>query len=316
MARRPNAQEIIIGVTTDPIFGPVIMFGQGGVAVEIINDSAIGLPPLNMSLARELVQRTRVSKLLQGYRDRPAADLNAICMALMKISQLIIDFPEIVELDINPLFADADGVLALDASIRITAQTSSSERLAIRPYPKSLEEILQLTDGREILVRPIRPEDEPNHHIFVSKLTPEDIRFRFFGLVGELPHTEMARLTQIDYDREMAFIAIVIDKGTEGETLGVVRTVSDPDNERAEFAVVVRSDLKGAHLGRKLMTKMIAYCRGRGTGQIVGQVLTDNVRMLKFVESLGFKRLRYVEGEIVEVGLDLRTPVSPATVEN
>jgi acetyltransferase len=306
MAQRPGAQEIIIGVTTDPIFGPVIMFGQGGIAVEIINDSAIGLPPLNMSLARELVQRTRVSKLLQGYRDRPAANLDAICMALMKISQLIIDIPEIVELDINPLFADAEGVLALDARIRITADALGSERMAIRPYPKTLEETLLLNDGREVLVRPIRPEDEPSHHVFVSKLTPEDVRFRFFGLVGELPHSEMARLTQIDYDREMAFVAIIHDDGSEGDTLGVVRTVSDPDNERAEFAVVVRSDLKGTGLGRKLMMKMIDYCRARGTGQIVGQILTDNVRMLKFVESLGFKRLRYVEGEIVEVGLDLR----------
>jgi acetyltransferase len=308
MARRPGAQEIIIGVTTDPIFGPVIMFGQGGVNVEVINDSAIGLPPLNMSLARELVQRTRISKLLQGYRDRPAADLDAICMSLMKISQLIIDIPEIVELDINPLFADAEGVLALDARIRLTSSVFDPDRMAIRPYPKTLEETLVLFDGQEVLVRPIRPEDEPSHHIFVSKLTPEDIRFRFFGLVGELPHTEMARLTQIDYDREMAFVAVVHSDGVEGDTLGVVRTVSDPDNERAEFAVVVRSDLKGTGLGRKLMTKMIDYCRGRGTGQIVGQILTDNVRMLKFVESLGFKRLRYVEGEIVEVGLDLRTP--------
>ncbi len=315
MARRPGAQEIIIGVTTDPIFGPVIMFGQGGVAVEVINDSAVGLPPLNMSLARELVQRTRVSKLLHGFRDRPAADLDAICMSLMKISQLIIDFPEIVELDINPLFADAEGVLALDARIRVTANAFGPDRMAIRPYPKSLEEILRLFDGSEVLVRPIRPEDEPTHHVFVSKQTPEDIRFRFFGRVGELPHSEMARLTQIDYDREMAFIAVRHDDGVEGETLGVVRTVSDPDNERAEFAVMVRSDLKGTGLGRKLMMKMISYCRGRGTGEIVGQVLTDNTRMLKFVESLGFKRLRYVEGEIVEVGLDLRMPVALTTAD-
>lgn len=315
MARRPGAQEIIIGVTTDPIFGPVIMFGQGGVAVEVINDSAIGLPPLNMTLARELVHRTRVSKLLQGYRDRPAADLDEICLSLMKISQLIIDIPEIVELDINPLFADAEGVLALDARITITATAFGPDRMAIRPYPKSLEETLLLTDGREVVIRPIRPEDEPSHHVFVSKQTPEDIRFRFFGLVGELPHSEMARLTQIDYDREMAFIAVVHEDGIEGETLGVVRTVSDPDNERAEFAVMVRSDLKGSGLGRKLMLKMIDYCRARGTGQIVGQILTDNTRMLKFVESLGFKRLRYVEGDIIEVALDLRGAMELSATE-
>lgn len=307
MARPSGAQEIIIGVTTDPIFGPVIMFGQGGVAVEVINDSAIALPPLNMSLARELIQRTRVSKLLQGYRDRPPANIDAICQSLMKISQLIIDIPEILELDINPLFADAHGVLAVDAGIKLSKASFNSDRLAIRPYPKDLEEIMDLNNGRRALVRPIRPEDEPNHHVFVSKLTPEDIRFRFFGLVGELPHSEMARLTQIDYDREMAFIAVCADKGVE-ETLGVVRTVSDPDNETAEFAVVVLSNLKGSGLGRKLMMKMINYCRSRGTAKIVGQVLTDNTRMLKFVESLGFKRIKYVEGDIVEVALDLRAP--------
>ncbi|MTJ83498.1 MAG: bifunctional acetate--CoA ligase family protein/GNAT family N-acetyltransferase [Telmatospirillum sp.] len=306
-AGQPGAQEIIIGVATDPIFGPVVMFGQGGIAVEVIGDRAIGLPPLNMSLAREMVQRTRVWKLLQGYRNRPATDIDAICTALMKVSQIVVDFPEITDIDINPLFADENGILAVDARIGIAATGPATDHLAIRPYPKTLEETLTLHDGRHVLVRPIRPEDEPSHHVFVSKLTPEDIRFRFFGLVGELPHSEMARLTQIDYDREMAFIAVVFKNGCEGETLGVVRTVSDPDNERAEFAVVVRSDLKGTGLGRKLMAKMIDYCRARGTGQIIGQVLTDNTRMLKFTESLGFKRLRYVEGDIIEIALDLRT---------
>jgi acetyltransferase len=310
-ARRPGAQEIIIGVSTDPIFGPVIMFGQGGTAVEVIADSAIGLPPLNMSLARELISRTRVSKLLQGYRDHKPADIDAICLSLMKISQLIIDIPEIVELDINPLFADAEGVLALDARIRVANVTLGTDRLAIRPYPKELEEVWEMFDGRKAHIRPIRPEDEPNHHIFVSKLTPEDIRFRFFGLVGELPHTEMARLTQIDYDREMAFVATLGEEGSE-DTLGVVRTVTDPDNEHAEFAVVVRSDLKRTGLGRKLMTKIIDYSRARGTAKVVGQVLTDNTRMLKFCEGLGFKRARYVEGDIVELVLDLRAPAPVA----
>ncbi|HIJ62197.1 MAG TPA: GNAT family N-acetyltransferase, partial [Rhodospirillaceae bacterium] len=307
MANRAGAHEIIIGVSTDPIFGPVLMFGQGGTAVEIIHDFAIGLPPLNTSLARDLIERTRIAKLLHGYRDRPAVDLEAITLSLIKISQLIIDIPQIVELDINPLFADASGVIAVDARIRLDPASTGSERLAIQPYPKDLEEVVTLKNGRTVLLRPIRPEDEPNHHQFVSRLTPEDIRFRFFGLVGELPHTEMARLTQIDYDREMAFIAVPLDDGVN-ETWGVVRTMCDPDNEKAEFAVVVRSDLKDTGLGRLLMNKIIRHCKVRGTGQIVGQVLHDNIRMLKFIETLGFKRIRLVEGEIVEVALDLRGP--------
>jgi len=316
MARRPRAQEIIIGVTTDPIFGPVIIFGQGGVAVEVIRDSAIGLPPLNMSLAKELIQRTRVWKLLQGYRDRPPADIDAICMTLMKISQMIVDLPEIIELDINPLFADAQGVLALDAAVRVSSKPVGPSRLAISPYPRELEEVMTMNDGRKVLVRPIRPEDEPTHHTFVSRLSPEDLRYRFFGLVGELPHSEMARFTQIDYAREMAFIAVLLDDEghTTGETLGVVRTVTDAANEDTEFAVVVRSDLKGSGLGRKLMNKIIRYAKSRGTAKMVGQVLTDNSRMLKFCDSLGFKRMRYVESDIVELCLKLQDeePQPPA----
>ena len=305
MARRPGAQELIVGVATDPVFGPVIMFGQGGIAVEVIADRAMALPPLNTTLANELISRTRVSRLLEGYRGRPPADREAIARSLVHLSQLVVDFPEIVELDINPLFADSKGVLALDAHITVAPARPGTEHLAIRPYPKELEELFALPDGQRALLRPIRPEDEPNHHVFISRLTPEDIRFRFFGLVHELPHSEMARLTQIDYDREMAFLAEIAG-GSEGrETVGVVRTVTDPDNDKAEFAIVVRSDLKGSGLGKRLLTKMIAYCRSRGTKVIAGQVLKDNPRMLAFVQHLGFVPTRTVDGDIVEVELDL-----------
>lgn len=307
MSRRPGAHELIIGVSTDPIFGPVILFGQGGTAVEVIADRTVALPPLNMALARGMIEETRVYKLLKGYRDRPAADLDAVALALTQVSQLIVDIPEIVELDINPLFADAQGVIALDARIKVApVPAGKAHRLAIRPYPKALEEDFVMTDGRTALLRPIRPEDEPNHHVFISRLSNEDVRFRFFGLVHQLPHSEMARLTQIDYDREMAFVATGPGADGKEETLAVVRTVTSPDNERAEFAIVVRSDLKGSGLGRKLLTKMIDYCRSRGTAWMVGQVLTDNYRMLKFVESLGFIRGPYQDGDVVEVKLDLQ----------
>ncbi|MBI5119755.1 MAG: GNAT family N-acetyltransferase [Rhodospirillales bacterium] len=309
MATRPGAHELIVGMATDPIFGPVLMFGEGGTAVEVIGDSAVGLPPLNMSLAREMISRTRVYKLLKGYRDRKAVDLDAVCLTLMQVAQLVIDIPEILEVDINPLFADSKGVLALDARIKVAVtSTLGTERLAIRPYPKELEETV-LLEGAKVMVRPIRPEDEPNHHIFISKLTPEDIRFRFFGLVHELPHTEMARLTQIDYDREMAFIATMAGEHGQQETVGVVRTVTDPDNERTEYAIVVRSDLKGKGLGRVLMEKMIRYCKARGTRWMVGQALADNRPMLILAELLGFTRVGYVEGDVIELRLDLNKAI-------
>jgi len=307
MAVRPRAHELIVGTTTDNIFGPTILFGHGGTAVEVIGDRAVALPPLNMTLAHELISRTRIYKLMKGYRDRPAADLDGVKMVLLQISQLIIDFPEIAELDINPLFADEKGVLAVDARIRVRpVPAEEGKRLAIRPYPKNLEEEFILNDGRKTLLRPIRPEDEPEHYDFVSKLTPEDIRFRFFGTVRQLPHSEMARLTQLNYDREMAFIASAPKTGGGRETLAVVRTMTDPNNERAEFAIVVRSDLQDMGLGSKLLDKMINYCRDRGTTWMVGQVLEDNRKMLQLAGSKGFGRKRIPNDGVFEVKLDLQ----------
>jgi acetyltransferase len=306
MARRPSAQELILGVTTDAIFGPVILFGQGGTAVEIVRDRAVALPPLNLGLAKELVSRTRVAKLLAGYRDRPAVDHAALYRVLVQISQMVIDLPEMAELDINPLFADADGVLALDARVRIMASSSrGAERLAISPYPQNLAEPFTLASGRPLELRPIRPEDEPAHQAFFAQLSPQDVRFRFFGIMRELAHSEMARFTQIDYDREMAFIATAAHPDGSAETLGVARTVSDPDNEKCEFAIVVRSDVKGQGLGSALMQKLIRYARLRGIRTIVGQVLYENRPMLALVERLGFKIRPASGGDVVEVYLDL-----------
>ncbi|MBL6945396.1 MAG: GNAT family N-acetyltransferase [Rhodospirillales bacterium] len=306
MAVRPGAHELIIGSADDNIFGPTMLFGHGGTAVEVIDDTAIALPPLNMGLAEELISRTRIAKLLRGYRDRPAVDFDAVKMSLLQVSQLIVDFPMIAELDINPLFADENGVLAVDARIRVQERPAGEEtRLAIRPYPKQLEEDFALVDGRLTLLRPIRPEDEPEHYEFISKLTPEDIRFRFFGTVRELPHSEMARLTQINYEREMAFIASAPKEGGGYETLGVVRTNTDPNNERAEFAIVVRSDLHELGLGSKLLDKMIDYCKERKTNWMVGQVLEDNRLMLQLAESKGFSRKRVMNEGVFEVTLKL-----------
>lgn len=300
------SRELIAGVKTDPIFGPVILFGEGGTAVEIIGDRAVALPPLNLSLAKELISRTRVSRLLRAYRDHPAADLDRLALTLVQLSQLVIDIPEIAELDINPLFADDHGVIAVDARIVVTPwEGDETRRLAIRPYPQELEEIVTLATGQLVVIRPIRPEDEPKHFDFLAHLSPEDIRFRFFGLVGKMDHIKMARYTQIDYEREMAFIATVEIAGVV-ETVGVVRAVLDPDRESSEFAIVVRSDLKGQGLGSRLLDKMIGYVRDRGAKSMVGEVLSENHAMLRLAESLGFRKERVPDDSgVVRVVLPL-----------
>ncbi|WP_395407548.1 GNAT family N-acetyltransferase [Pseudoduganella sp. UC29_106] len=287
MARRPGALELIVGAASDPVFGPVLLFGQGGTAVETIGDRALALPPLNTVLARDMVGRTRVSRLLAGYRDHLPANVDAVCEVLVRISLLLADLPEVVELDINPLLADQDGVLALDARMRVAAASRpGAERFAIRPYPAELEECVGW-EGRELTLRPIRPEDAPLHVAFFKSLDPEDVRFRMFTRMSELPPSQLARLTQIDYDREMAFIATVSTGGV-AETLGVARAVADPDNVSAEFAVIVRSDLKGHGLGAILMEKLIRYCRSRGTRELVGDALPHNHRVLQLARRLGF----------------------------
>lgn len=307
MANRPGAYELFMGVTEDPIFGPVIVFGDGGTAVEIVDDSAVALPPLNLKLAKEVIARTRISKLLGGYRDRPAVDMDQLCLALVQLSELVIDIPEIVEVDINPLLVDENGVLALDGRIRVAAgRADTRDRMAIRPYPSELEETLTLETGRELMVRPIRPEDEPEHREFISKLKPKDIRFRFFGQVKSLPHTQLARFTQIDYDREMAFIISGEGSERKPETLGVVRTVTDPNNEYSEFAIVIRSDMTGHGLGKALLRKMINYCRQRKTEFMVGQILENNEAMLELAKSLGFSLQEIPGEEVIEARLDLQ----------
>jgi acetyltransferase len=287
MARRPTAQELIVGTTTDEVFGPVILFGQGGTAVEVVADRAIGLPPLNTVLARELISRTRVSKLLAGYRDRPPADITAISRTLIQLSHLIADIPQIVELDINPLLADDHGVLALDARMRVAASAASGvDRFAIRPYPEELEEWISW-QGRRVLLRPIKPEDGTQHVEFFNALDPEDVRYRVFMRIRELQRPQLARLTQIDYDREMAFIATSEREPGRFETLGVARAIADPDNVSAEFAIIVRSDIKGKGLGPVLFGKLIAYCRSRGIKELVGEALMDNQRIKGLVRRFG-----------------------------
>jgi acetyltransferase len=303
MARRPGAHELIIGAATDSVFGPVLLFGQGGTAVEVIGDRAVSLPPLNLKLAGELIGRTRVARLLEGHRGLPGADRGAICVALVALSQLVVDLGEVVEIDVNPLLADEHGVLALDARVRVAAAGRRAEP-AIRPYPSELEETVELPSGGRVVLRPIRPEDEPAHRRFFERLDPDDVYFRFFSMMREMPRSQLARLTQIDYEREMAFLAHA--PGAEDETLGVVRAIADPDNREAQFAIVVRSDWKGLGLGRVLLDKLIRYCRSRGTGELVGQVLAGNRPMRRLAQDTGFRERLDPDEGVVEVRLALR----------
>lgn len=307
MVRRPRAHELIVGVATDALFGPVILFGHGGTAVEVVADRAVALPPLNEPLARELVSRTRIARLLAGYRDRPAADLTALFRVLVQVSQMVIDLPELAELDINPVLTDETGVIALDARVRLLATTlRGEERLAIRPYPRELEETVPW-GVKELLLRPIRPDDESRHLAFLERLDPEDIRMRIFTSRRSIERSELARLTQIDYEREMAFIACAPGADGAPETLGAVRAVTDPDNRDAEFGIIVRSDLKRRGLGRLLLDKMVRYCRGRGTQCLGGDVLAVNSGMLELARALRFESKPADGAEVVH----LRLPLQP-----
>jgi acetyltransferase len=312
MVARPGAHELLAGCFLDEVFGPIIMFGQGGTAVEVVRDRAVTLPPLNSAIARRLMEATRVHRLLKGYRDRPAADLAAVRMVLVKLAQLVIDCPEVTELDINPLLADDKGVVALDARVVVKpASGAGLERLAIRPYPSGLEETIVLRGGGEVLLRPIRPEDEAAHAAFFARLAQEDLRLRFFNVVRTPAHDALARFTQIDYDREMCFIATRSRADGAPETLGVVRAVADPDNERAEYAIIVRSDLKGEGLGQALMEKLIRYARDRRTGELWGTVLAENHTMIDLARRLGFRIGQGDDDAVVETVLSLGEDVRP-----
>jgi len=317
MIEREGAQELIAGIATDATFGPVILFGHGGTAVEIIADRALALPPLNMALARELINRTRVSRLMEESRSHRPVDMAAVELTLVKLSQLAADLPEVVELDVNPLLADAHGVMALDARIRVEPSDAGRlGRFAIRPYPKELEQTIDF-DGRPLLLRPIRPEDRAKHAAFIARNTPADMHARFFRMVRELPPSELARFTQIDYEREMAFIAVGENEQGEEETLGVARAHADADNVEAEFAIIVRSDLKGRGLGAALLRKLIDYCRSRGTQRLIGEAFADNDRMLALARECGFQVTGRHDG-IVGLELDLqaqRPAAGPGAVQ-
>jgi acetyltransferase len=308
MVTRPGALELIVGAITDPVFGPAILFGQGGTAVEVIQDRALALPPLNAPLARDLISRTRVARLMAGYRDRPPVDGDAVCRVLNQVARLVADLPEVVELDINPLLADSRGVIALDARIRVrSSATAELPGMAIRPYPSELEATLDVA-GQSLLVRPIRPEDERLLSDFCARINATDARFRFYGRDWPIAADELPRYTQIDYNREMALVAFTRPEVGEPEILGVARAISDPDGYEAELAVLVRSDIKGHGLGTALTRRLVEYCEKRGLAKLVGRTLPQNVRMVALAESMGFVTKAINGGDAIELTLQLPLP--------
>lgn len=291
MIVRPHGRELMVGVTRDSVFGPAITFGAGGTMVEIQRDRAVALPPLNAFLAADMIQGTRIAKLLGAFRDKPAVDMRALEAVLLRVSEMVCELPWIDELDINPLIADEAGAVAVDARIVLRDPPPMRNRyahLAIHPYPADLASVLRLTDGSEVTLRAIRPEDADMEQEFVRDLSQNSRYFRFMNTVRELTPAMLIRFTQIDYDREMAFVAVREDGGRETE-IGVARYITNPDAKTCEFALVVADAWQGKGLGRRMLERLIEVARWRGLETMMGHVLAGNQSMLDLCRKLGFK---------------------------
>ncbi|MDP3416485.1 GNAT family N-acetyltransferase [Falsiroseomonas sp.] len=304
-----RVQELRMRLGDDAMFGPFLGFGLGGTAADVLGDEGFDLPPLNQTLARGLIGRTRAGPLLAGYRDHPAVDLDAVAGALVRLSQVAVDFPEIATLGVNPLFADAAGVMAADASC-LLRPAGEMALLAVPPYPGEWAASWTAKSGEVLMVRPVRPEDAEAHAEMFRRLTPEDVRWRFFSQLRELPAVQVARLTQIDYDREMAFVAMRRRADGAEDMLGVSRLIREADGRSAEFAVVVDRAMKGQGLGRHLMQRLFDWAAATGIEEVVGLILSDNVPMLSFMRALGFTTRRCAEDEdVVEARRRVSAPV-------
>ncbi len=291
MVVRPQGRELIVGLTRDPNFGPVVSFGMGGTAVEIFRDSAVALPPLNAFLARDLISRTRVSRMLDAFRGAPAVDLEKLIEVVVRVSELACEIPAVRELDINPLLADAQGVIALDARVQVSdeplAADATYSHLAIHPYPRALVREVTVKGDARILLRPIRPEDAEAERRFISRLSPRTSYLRFHAPIRELTMERLVRYTQIDYDREMAFVAID-PQDEQHEIRGISRYTCNPDGKTAEFGVIVEDAWQGRGLGHVLMQALEETARARGLTELIGLVLKDNDEMGDLMRKRGY----------------------------
>jgi acetyltransferase len=305
MLQRPHARELMAGIVQDPVFGPVVSFGLGGTAVEIFADSMVALPPLNEYLTNQLIEGTRASRYLKKFRNLPEANLMALTQVLQRLSEITCELPEVQELDINPLLVDEQGVIAVDA--RIVVQPSNSgtlryDHMAIHPYPTELESSWQLPDGTNVSIRPIKPEDAEIEQAFVKHLSPESKYFRFMHGLEQLSPLMLARLTQIDYDREMALIAVIHEDTRQACIISVARYAMNPDRHSCEFALTVADEFQHKGIGQFLMKRLMSVARDRGIEVIEGEVLSNNVKMLRLMERLGFHIIHdSAEHDVVQV---------------
>ena len=307
-----HARELMLGIVRDPVFGPAIAFAAGGTATEVLHDRALDLPPLNASLAAAMIARTRVARMLGAFRDLAPVDMASLEAVLLRVSEMACELPWIDELDINPLIVDNQGATAVDARIVISPHDQLRRRyehLAIHPYPSELASHCELKGGERVTLRPIRPEDAAIEQAFVRRLSPASRYFRFMGAVRELTPTMLMRFTQIDYDREMAFVATRDEDGVETE-IGVARYISNPDGSSCEFAAVVEDAWQRRGLGRIMMRRLIEHAKGRRLTRMIGHILNDNTGMLALCAQLGFTVER--DGELAgtrRASLDLAAPV-------
>jgi len=290
MIKCANGRELLVGITRDPVFGPVITFGTGGTAVELIADRSVSLPPLNRLLAADMISRTRIATMLDAHRGKPAAAISDVENVLLRISEIACELPSVLELDINPLIVDERGVIAVDARI-VVGHYYNSQRdyshTAIHPYPTHLSEDVILTGGVRCNIRPIRPEDAELERTFVEGLSDTSKHYRFMNTFRQMPADMLAKFTQIDYDREMAFIAVVTERGIEKE-IGVSRYVINADADSCEFAIVVADAWHGKGVAHRLMEAIIDCARMRGLHFMLGDVLADNLQMIQLAKKLGF----------------------------
>ena len=306
MHKRPD-YELILGAKQDRDFGPVILFGMGGILTEVLKDRAIALPPLNRLLAKRLMEETKVYQLLKGYRDIPPAKIQLLEEILIRLAQLVTDFSEIEELDINPLFVNEKNACAIDARVLLKpSQTPAPLHLVISPYPDQYEERTRTNTGIDIFVRPIRPEDAPLLVGLFESLSPQSVYRRFFTPMKRLPHSMLARFTQIDYDRHIALVALSVSKSKES-MLGVARVILERNQKEAEFSVVVSDPWQGKGIGAALLQRCLSIAKERGIEKVMGTVLAENTQMLALGKKLGFKIKKVLGVGEYELSLDFQT---------